>query len=173
MKFNPKYINNDKYLIGLIIHEIQHVFSKLKGQNIKDEYTIAQNMKRYCYINGNMLFPYTYTLMDMIYYSSPTEIYAHVHEIWSDIFFSKIKTKEAFINYLTNNNMYQYTINLGKYNIYKLWDDIKYEEMDKNIIEKFEVENIDKWLKYLDKQFKKSGASYTYRFNRLLDKLPK
>lgn len=171
LKFNMKYIPSEKELFGLILHEVQHLYTNIMGLKIKIDYNLAVNIKRECMIDTYTPFPETVKLMEMIYYSSPTEIYAHVHELWFQISFSKIKTKEDFNKYLLNNGIYQYTTRLGKHDIYKIWDDIKKEEMCDILIDKFKVKNIDKWLKYLDKQFKESGESYLYRFGRLLEKI--
>lgn len=164
LKFNPKYIIENNDLKINITHEIQHIFTYRKGLKINISYNDAMSLKNF--IDPN-IFPYTSKFLNMIYYTSPTEIYAITHEIFTLIDNDIIKTKMNFRKFILNNQIWKYADYLEKSNIVDIWSGIMKEKTDDIIIEHFKIKNIKKWLIYLNKLFINSGKEYKKRLAKL------
>ena len=124
IKLNSNVIKNHQNLLGLLFHEIQHIYTEKMGLNTSIDYKEAS--KLLTLLDGvKQHYPNTINFLNMIYYSSPTEIYAHIHELFFNMDVkNNIKTNMDFKSYLSKNGLWKYTTNLGKRNINDVWQDV-------------------------------------------------
>jgi hypothetical protein len=163
VNINPINLNIDE-LQEALNHEINHIYNDMKGLKTKSEYLTSVQVLDVIDQKKN---PSTYDLVNSIYISQPTEIYATVSEMYYAIQRNKITTKLQFNQYLVSNVIWKNADFLYKVDMKNLWNNIISEGTDQHLIQIFYINNLNNWLKNKEIQFHKAGKEYKLRISRL------
>lgn len=143
-----------------IDHEIHHIFINNMGNKTNKNYFIINDLiQKY---DGR-----TKAFLTLYYLSFKDEISCNIQMIFRQIGNKNVKNKEQFLEFLKTSDLYNISIKMVEFDMFRYWNEIVSEGNDKNLIRDLDIKNLNRFLNKTSIFIKNAGEEYQRRMSKV------